>query len=167
MCHGHIDNGIMSDNFESVCKSVVASLGYSTLKNEQYAVIKSFVLGSDVFGVLPTGYGKILDTMSLLSPSSNLVALSYFEKHCRHIRPTLVRVSTFKLSVAVSVSVPRRLISSSINLFHTGITCCVNFVLNKRFPLLFLISAPHPKHRNVETAILSYHKKCTIDYLKL
>ena len=50
----------MSDNFESACKSVVASLGYSNLKNEQYAVIKSFVLGSDVFGVLPTGYGKTL-----------------------------------------------------------------------------------------------------------
>ena len=50
----------MSDNFESACKSVVASLGYSILKNEQYAVIKSFVLGSDVFGVLPTGYGKTL-----------------------------------------------------------------------------------------------------------
>ena len=47
-------------DLDSVCRSVAASLGYSNLKNEQYIVIKNFVLGNDVFGVLPTGYGKTL-----------------------------------------------------------------------------------------------------------
>ena len=34
------------------------SLGYSSLKPEQRDVIVEFVLGSDVFAILPTGYGK-------------------------------------------------------------------------------------------------------------
>ncbi len=35
-------------------------LGYSRLKEHQLQVILSFVEGNDVFGVLPTGYGKSL-----------------------------------------------------------------------------------------------------------
>ena len=43
-----------------VSDSVVRSLGYISLKSEQKAVIKDFVMGNDVFAVLPTGYGKSL-----------------------------------------------------------------------------------------------------------
>ena len=50
----------MTVRIDSVCRSVVASLGYTNLEKEQYAVISNFVLGNDVFGVLPTGYGKTL-----------------------------------------------------------------------------------------------------------
>ena len=50
----------MAVNIDSICRSVVASLGYSNLKKEQHAVITNFVSGNDVFGILPTGYGKTL-----------------------------------------------------------------------------------------------------------
>ncbi len=47
-------------------------LGYRKLKEHQLQVILAFVEGNDVFGVLPTGYGKsilpdLLD--SLLQPA--------------------------------------------------------------------------------------------------
>ena len=32
--------------------------GYSQIKSHQFQIIESFVKGHDVFGVLPTGYGK-------------------------------------------------------------------------------------------------------------
>ena len=35
-------------------------LGYPTLREHQLEAVVSFVLGSDVFVVLPTGYGKSL-----------------------------------------------------------------------------------------------------------
>jgi len=41
-------------------ESVLVSLGYSFLKKEQLEVILDFVLGNDVFAVLPTGFGKTL-----------------------------------------------------------------------------------------------------------
>ena len=41
-------------------KAAVIMLGYSNLKELQMAVIVSFVMGCDVFGILPTGYGKSL-----------------------------------------------------------------------------------------------------------
>ena len=41
-------------------------LGY-VLKEEQKTVITSFVLGQDVFVVLPTGFGKSSSTLSHLS----------------------------------------------------------------------------------------------------
>ena len=47
---------------EAACHTVIRSLGYSALKPEQLRVIKSFVLGKDVFAVLPTGFGKSLAT---------------------------------------------------------------------------------------------------------
>ena len=40
--------------------SVVARLGYSSLKPLQEKVVISILEGSDVFAVLPTGYGKSL-----------------------------------------------------------------------------------------------------------
>lgn len=36
------------------------SLGYSFLKKEQKDIILDFILGNDVFAVLPTGFGKSL-----------------------------------------------------------------------------------------------------------
>ena len=41
-------------------KSAVNGLGYTCLKAEQQSIISSFVRGNDVFGVLPTGFGKSL-----------------------------------------------------------------------------------------------------------
>ena len=38
----------------------VNELGYRSVKQHQQQVIECFVGGSDVFGVLPTGYGKSL-----------------------------------------------------------------------------------------------------------
>ena len=35
-------------------------LGYSTMKPEQLQVVSGYVSGSDVFAVLPTGFGKSL-----------------------------------------------------------------------------------------------------------
>ena len=95
-----------------------------------------------------------LETIPILSAMK--IYLSYFEKHCLHIRPKLVRVSTLKLSAA---TVARRLISSSITLFHKGTTCWDVLVLNKRFPLLSLISSPHPRHLKVEAAIFTMPQK--------
>ena len=40
--------------------SVPRSLGYPALKLEQLSMLRSFVCGKDVFGVLPTGFGKSL-----------------------------------------------------------------------------------------------------------
>ncbi len=45
---------------DAVIKSAVNGLGYSCLKAEQQSIISSFVRGNDVFGVLPTGFGKSL-----------------------------------------------------------------------------------------------------------
>ena len=36
------------------------ALGYSELKEKQVEVVEKFLTGHDVFGVLPTGYGKSL-----------------------------------------------------------------------------------------------------------
>ena len=45
---------------EKAATEAVVMLGYSNLKELQMAVIVSFVMGRDVFGILPTGYGKSL-----------------------------------------------------------------------------------------------------------
>ena len=36
------------------------ALGYPTLKTEQLQIVSMFMTGRDVFGILPTGYGKSL-----------------------------------------------------------------------------------------------------------
>ena len=41
------------------------SLGYTSLKDKQTEVITNFLLGNDVFAVLPMGYGKSLCYTSL------------------------------------------------------------------------------------------------------
>ena len=45
---------------EEAITNSVKELGYIQLKDEQYKIVKSFLSGNDVFGVLPTGYGKSL-----------------------------------------------------------------------------------------------------------
>ena len=41
---------------EQTATAAAVNLGYSKLKELQMAVIVPFVLGRDVFGILPTGY---------------------------------------------------------------------------------------------------------------
>jgi len=41
-------------------KSAAKELGYPDLKPEQLEVVETFVKRSDLFAVLPTGYGKSL-----------------------------------------------------------------------------------------------------------
>ena len=40
--------------------SEALSLGYYSLKKEQTDIILNFIIGNDVFAVLPTGFGKSL-----------------------------------------------------------------------------------------------------------
>ena len=51
---------IFRTDIDTVMEAVAASLGYNHLKDQQKVVISSFVLGSDVFAILPTGFGKTL-----------------------------------------------------------------------------------------------------------
>ena len=52
----------MASSYEvdSTSDCMASSLGYHSLKSEQKAVIKEFVMGKDVFAIFPTGYGKSL-----------------------------------------------------------------------------------------------------------
>ena len=45
---------------ESVATKVVQELGYESLKPEQLHIVTGVLRGRDVFGVLPTGFGKTL-----------------------------------------------------------------------------------------------------------
>jgi ATP-dependent DNA helicase RecQ len=47
------------ESVESVIVEVAKRLGF-VLKQEQMAIINAFVQGRDVFGILPTGFGKSL-----------------------------------------------------------------------------------------------------------
>ena len=69
---------------EKAATEAVIMLGYSNLKELQMAVIVSFVMGRDVFGILPTGYGKslcyqclplIFDKLKSGSTSSSIVVV--------------------------------------------------------------------------------------------
>ena len=69
---------------EKVAAEAVVMLGYSNLKELQMAVIVSFVMGRDFFGILPTGYGKslcyqclplIFDKLKSGSTSSSIVVV--------------------------------------------------------------------------------------------
>ena len=51
---------VCTDRILATAESAALSLGYSSLKPKQRDVIVEFVLGSDVFAILPTGYGKSL-----------------------------------------------------------------------------------------------------------
>ena len=51
---------------KEVATAGVTSLGYAELKSHQARVIEKFVSGHDVFGVLPTGYGRAC--VGLVSP---------------------------------------------------------------------------------------------------
>ena len=52
----------MASSYEvdSTSDCMVSSLGYHSLKSEQKAIIKEFVMGKDVFAIFPTAYGKSL-----------------------------------------------------------------------------------------------------------
>ena len=52
----------MASSYEvdSTSDCVASSLGYHSLKSEQKAVIKEFVMGKDVFAIFPTDYSKSL-----------------------------------------------------------------------------------------------------------
>ena len=41
-------------------EAATQALGYQQMKPQQLEVIESFIKGNDVFGVLPTGFGKSL-----------------------------------------------------------------------------------------------------------
>ena len=49
--------------------SIAASttMGYERMKSEQLQIVESFATGHDVFGVLPTGYGKSVLRLSTIS----------------------------------------------------------------------------------------------------
>ena len=51
---------ISARDIDTAIEAVALSLGYSHLKEEQKVVISGFVMGSDVFAILPTGFGKTL-----------------------------------------------------------------------------------------------------------
>ena len=48
------------ESVRSTCRETASTLGYQALKEEQLKVMTSFVLGNDVFAVLPTAFGKSL-----------------------------------------------------------------------------------------------------------
>ena len=42
------------------CRESACAMGYANVRDQQLRVVSNFVRGSDVFAVLPTGYGKSL-----------------------------------------------------------------------------------------------------------
>ena len=49
-----------SEAIAEAAKAATQALGYQQMKPQQLEVVQSFVKGNDVFGVLPTGFGKSL-----------------------------------------------------------------------------------------------------------
>ena len=45
---------------ERACRESACAMGYANVRDRQLRVVSNFVRGSDVFAVLPTGYGKSL-----------------------------------------------------------------------------------------------------------
>ena len=45
---------------ERPLRKVTERLGYKEMKPEQEELVKEFISGRDVFGILPTGFGKSL-----------------------------------------------------------------------------------------------------------
>ena len=58
----HLRDSAMASDIEAAIQFSLEKLGYSELRAEQERVVKEFLSGkeSDVFGALPTGYGKSL-----------------------------------------------------------------------------------------------------------
>ena len=54
---------------DELIESAAERLGY-VLKEEQRKVVSSFVSGEDVFGILPTGYGKSLCSRNSAPPKA-------------------------------------------------------------------------------------------------
>ena len=50
----------MEAKIRDAFKVVANQLGYPSVKAEQERVVTNFVIGNDVFAVLPTGFGKSL-----------------------------------------------------------------------------------------------------------
>lgn len=48
------------ERLTTAISNAARKLGYQELKPEQKIIVESFVSGRDVFGILPTGYGKSL-----------------------------------------------------------------------------------------------------------
>ena len=57
---------------EDLIKDVARSLGYSMIKKEQLDIVTAFLLGRDVFAVLPIEFGKSL-CYAVLPGSFNLL----------------------------------------------------------------------------------------------
>ena len=68
---------------EKASKILKKYFGYTELKEKQYSVINELLLGNDVIGLLPTGYGKSMcyilpplvtkKTMVIISPLISLM----------------------------------------------------------------------------------------------
>ena len=69
----------------SAAKSAAGRLGYESLRDLQLEVIIGVVSGHDVFGILPTGYGKSLCYASL--PWT-------FDSLCQPNHPSIICVVT-------------------------------------------------------------------------
>jgi len=48
----------MTTKIDEAVAHAALALSYPNLRNKQVEVVGSFVSGNDVYGVLPTGYGK-------------------------------------------------------------------------------------------------------------
>ena len=73
----------MSGAVREAATAAARKLGYKEMKQEQFWIVDYFVRGQDVFGVLPTGYGKslcyaclplVFDTL-LKKPDGNSIVL--------------------------------------------------------------------------------------------
>lgn len=53
-------------DINTICETVTIFPRYNHLKEEQRVVIISFLLGSNVFMILTTGFGKIVYQISLI-----------------------------------------------------------------------------------------------------
>ena len=54
-----------SKRISSIVSQASIACGYSELKEEQRSILTSFLSGNDVFGSLPTGFGKSVCFMLL------------------------------------------------------------------------------------------------------
>ena len=62
-------------NLKAIASRVAAQLGYPSLKDKQDDILVEFMHGNDVFGVLPTGYGKSLVCLGCLMNCTKKIIL--------------------------------------------------------------------------------------------